>query len=390
MRKLYTGRIYTRKESPYYWIEINTEPKKIRESTKIPIKGGRKTEATALLNERLYKLNNGQKITDDILLCDYLKSFLEVHKLKLKENTYNSYHQAIYNHIIPYFEPQKLYLRELNGDDITRFLYHLKTKGRFDGQGLSDKSVKNYRGVLAKALEKAVAEELIHRNPIKTSELPLSIMSQTESERETYEQEEVKQLLSSAKENNPDIYLFLMLVLNTGCRKGEILGLTWDKVDFEAMTIEIAQSRTGNRSAQTHKLKETKTRSSNRIIRINEELCNLLKEEYRSQQENRKIFGKQYIDDYDLVIRRIDGGMPSPNHINDKVYRAMKKAGLEKITVHDLRHTFATLVCEAGGNIWEVSKALGHSEVRTTDKLYVNRKKLTSQDITDKITSILS
>ena len=343
-----------------------------------------------MLTERLHKLNNGQKITDDILLCDYLKNFLDVHKLKLKENTYNSYYQAIYNHIIPYFEPQKLYLRELNGDDITRFLYYLKTKGRFDGQGLSDKSVKNYRGVLAKALEKAVAEELIHRNPMKTSELPLSLMKNTEPEYNIYSKEEVKRLLSSAKEHNPDIYLFLMLALNTGCRKGEILGLTWDMVDFESKTIEIAQSRTGNTSAQTHKLKETKTKSSNRIIPINDELCNLLKKEYDVQAKNRELFGKQYIDTYDLVIRRVDGGMPAPNHMNDKVYKAMKTAGLEKITIHELRHTFATLICEANGNLWDLSRTLGHSEVRTTDRIYVSRKKVTSQDITEKITAILS
>ena len=386
--KHFVNRLYKRKNSPYWWFEVNTEPK-TRKSTKILIKGGGKANAQKVADDYTAELNYGGSAPDkNIELCDYLKQFIDICKGSVQPNTYEHYKQTVYNHIIPYFQPYKIKLRELTGDHITKFLYELKRNGRVGGGELSDTSVKKYRGVLGKALQKAVQSNLIPYNPINNSSMPVSIMDNRITEYNTYSLNELRCLLDESKkydgDYNADIFLFVLLIVTTGCRKGEILGLTWDNVNFENNTIKIVQSRTGNKSEYTHKLKSTKTISSNRIIGINEQVKQELKKEYDKQQYNKKIYGSQYVDILDLVIRNQDGSMPAPNSISGTVGKIMKRAGLPKITVHELRHTFATISAnEMGYSIDDISKTLGHSEIRTTQRIYINHSLQTNVEVTN-------
>lgn len=388
--KQITGRVDTRPDSKYYQIILNTKPKRVI-STKIPIKGGKKSDANKMLADILYKYNYEHiDITRKTDLCEYLKEWLDIVEGTIQSTTYDSYKKAINAQIIPYFKQHKIALQDLTGNDVTLFLKHMRKNGNHKGGGLSIKSVKIYRGVLSKALADAVRQDMIPRNPVQNSMMPASTIDDS-VQHETYTLSELQTLLSSAKEKDNHIYLFLVLVALTGCRKGEVLGITWDKVDLENKTILIVQNRTGDTKELMYSIKKVKTKTSNRIIHISDELALLLKEEYEKQQHYKKLFGKEYKNKIDAVIRNIDGGLPSPNHINDKVYKAMKNAGVKKITIHELRHTYATICYEELDlDIKDISRTLGHSELRTTQNIYIHQSMNTSKMLSDKFSSALA
>ncbi len=384
-----TGRVDTRPDSKYYQIILNTKPRRVI-STKIPVKGGKKTEAAQMLRDILYQYNYQHRdITRQTDLCEYLKKWLEVIEGTIQPTTYASYKKAVYAQIIPYFTKNKSSLQNLNGNDVTLFLKYLRRNGNCRGGGLSMKSIKIYRGVLSKALNDAMRQDMIPRNPVQNSMLPASTIEEV-TVHDTYTLAELQTLLSSAKKNDGAIYLFLVLVAMTGCRKGEILGLTWDNVDFENQTIAIVQNRTGDTKDLIYSVKRVKTKTSNRIIYVSDELTELLKKEKAVQEENQRLFGKQYQLGLDAVIRNADGSLPSPNHINEKVYKAMKRAGVKKITVHELRHTYATICYEElEMDIKDISRMLGHSELRTTQNIYIHQSMNTSRKLSEAFFSSL-
>ncbi len=384
-----TGRVDTRPDSKYYQIILNTKPRRVI-STKIPVRGGKKTQAAQMLRDILYQYNYEHRdITRQTDLCEYLKKWLEVIEGTIQPTTYASYKKAVYAQIIPYFTKNKSSLQNLNGNDVTLFLKYLRRNGNRRGGGLSMKSVKIYRGVLSKALNDAMRQDMIPRNPVQNSMLPTSTIEEV-TVHDTYALAELQTLLTSAKKNDSSIYLFLLLVAMTGCRKGEILGLTWDKVDFANQTIAIVQNRTGDTKDLIYSVKRVKTKTSNRIIYVSDELTELLKKEKAVQEENQRLFGNQYQTGLDAVIRNADGSLPSPNHINEKVYKAMERAGVKKITVHELRHTYATICYEElEMDIKDISRMLGHSELRTTQNIYIHQSMNTSRKLSEAFFSSL-
>ena len=113
-------------------------------------------------------------------------------------------------------------MKELTPRIFTEYFKHLKTEGRADGGELGAKSVKNIRGVLSAALEDARINKLIDSNPVTDSRLP-TFEKDIKKKVPTYTPQQVRQLLDYAKQVESHIYIFLVLVLFTGARKGELL-----------------------------------------------------------------------------------------------------------------------------------------------------------------------
>ena len=124
-----TGRVDTRPDSKYYQIIMNTKPRRVI-STKIPVKGGRKSDANQMLNDILYKYNyENVDITRQTDFCEYLESWLEVIEGTIQPTTYESYKKAVTGQILPYFKKHKTSLQNLTGNDITLFLKYLRKSG---------------------------------------------------------------------------------------------------------------------------------------------------------------------------------------------------------------------------------------------------------------------
>lgn len=221
-------------------------------------KRGNKRKAEQALQDILSQYKDIDIKTPDILLTDYMENWLADMKNILKPSTWETYDKTIHGKILPYFSEHNHYLRDLKPRIFTEYFKHLKTNGRTDGGCLGEKSVKNIRDVLSVALEDAHKNKLIDSNPISESRMP-AFEKDIKTDVPTYSPQEVRQLLDYAKSSESHIYVFLVLVLFTGARKGELLALTWDDIDFEK-GIDHQQKPHGNQSRGNSACHQTKNR----------------------------------------------------------------------------------------------------------------------------------
>lgn len=326
----------------------------------------------------------------NIAFVEYLTQWLNSMKGILKPSTWEDYDKRINGKIIPYFKEYDLKLFELKPNHFTQYFLYLKTNGRSDGiGGLKRKTVADIRCVLSSALENAVQNNLIKTSPIKQSKMP-TFENETTTEPTTYTPEKVRRLLKTAKENNSHIYPFLVLVLSTELRKGELMALQWSDIDFENKIITINKNRTGTRTEVTKQINTPKTAQSNRKIPLADEVIEVLLEEKERQNQYKAILGKEYMEG-DFVIRNIEG-KPYSNlsAINRVVNRLIEKAGLEHCTIHGFRHTVASILNHSGTSLRDISVLLGHKSVSTTERIYINRIRTAKKESIETISRALS
>lgn len=181
---------------------------------------------------------------------------------------------------------------------------------------------------------------------------PFAIVIKTKYESENKEntnpltREEERKLLDYAKSYNSKFYCFVAFLLNTGLRRGEALALTWDDIDFDSRTISINKTLTGN------KIDKPKTESSIRKIPIANNVYDLLSTLYKLRTDD-NVF--DYTENYASVL----------------FSRITKAIGLQGHRLHNLRHTYATRLYEAGVDLKVIQKLLGHKSQSTTIDIYV-------------------
>lgn len=150
-------------------------------------------------------------------------------------------------------------------------------------------------------------------------------------------------------------YALYVVALNTGMRRGELLGLKWDKVDFANEQIEISRTR------DRYGIKETTKTGKVVYVQMNEIVLRTLKS---LKEEKRSL---------DNVFTERNGKELYLEHVSDRLFKeAIKRADVAKIKFHNLRSTFAANFCMNGGDIYTLSRILGHSTVEMTAKRYAH------------------
>ena len=319
--------------------------------------GKTRSEVAEKMNELIHDINSGSYIDKDKnpTVSDWLPTWLNTYKKNnVKPRTYEQYEGIIRLYLIPNLGEVRLV--DLNETMVQRLYNKLYERG------LSARTVKLTNVVLKSALKKAVKLGLVLRNICENIDLP----KETKKERRVLTPEEQKILLKTLKETDGgDIYIFALF---TGMRRGEVLALTWEDVDFKHKVITINKnlSRIKTYVVDGNKTKlvvgDPKTTTSNRVIPIVECLIPLLKK----QKE------KTYSDESDLVFPSDTGGYIDPGNYNRKFYKIIKKTGLPKTNPHALRHCFASNALESGVDIKTTSEILGHSSIDITADLYTH------------------
>ena len=202
--------------------------------------------------------------------------------------------------------------------------------------------------VFGQILNDAVKLNYLVRNPLigmkKVSVQPRSISFWTP--------EQVQDFLKANKED--PCYLAYALALNTGMRRGELLGLCWDKVNLAERRIEISRIRTAGEG-----LKDTTKTRRIRHLSLNNAAFKVLSELSQNKRHQTFVFAKR------------DGILPSVTYLSEYSFKkALKRAEVPKIRFHDLRTTYASNFVMAGGDIFALSKLLGHSKVEMTASRY--------------------
>lgn len=360
----------------YYYAKFRVNGKQKMLATKVPVKGNNKRKVERVLKELIAKYEGLNLENENVLFTTFLDKWLQSVKPILKPATWESYDKTVSGKIKPYFEQKNYKFKDMKPETFTEYFVFLAQQGKSNGKGgLSYKTVKNIRGVLSSAYEYAIENSYIKDNPVLKSRMP-SFAHSIKSDVPEYSAEQVRKLLLFAKENDSHIYIFLLLALYTGLRKGELLALTWDDVDYDKKLLRVNKSRTGSRKAITTQITTPKTESSNRKIPLNDTVLEALKAEKKRQDEHAEILGKGYDKSSSFIIRTVLG-KPYVNlsAINRVVNRLTEKAGLPHCTIHGFRHSVASILDDNGVPIQDISVLLGHESVQTTERIYINRRK---------------
>ena len=360
----------------YYYAKFRVNGKQKLLATKVPVKGNNKRKAERVMKELMEQYAGLNLENENVLFTAYLDKWLQNIKPVIKPSTWESYDKTVSGKIKPYFEPKQYRFRDMKPEIFTDYFVYLATEGKSNGKGgLSYKTVKNIRGVLSSAYEYAVENHYVKDNLVQISRLP-SFAHNIKSEVPEYNAEQVRTLLRYAKDNDSHIYIFLLLALYTGLRKGELLALTWDDVDYRKKLLRVNKNRTGSRKEVTSQVLTPKTNSSNRKIPLNDDVLAALKDEQKKQNEYGYLLGNGYDKTNNFIIRNILG-QPYSNlsAINRVVNRLTDKAGLPHCTIHGFRHSVASILDDNGVALQDISVLLGHESVQTTERIYINRKR---------------
>jgi len=243
--------------------------------------------------------------------------------------------------------------------------------------GLARRTVEQTHAVLHRALAQAVMLDLCTRNATEAAEVPRP----ERKEMKTLTGEELIQLFESSRDDR--WYALWVLLGSTGLRRGEAMGLKWSDVDLEERRLVVRRSlqRIPGEGLQ---LVPPKTEAGRRTVALTEEACEALREHRRRQRVRRVSPGPQWRGE-DLVFCSAFGARLDPSRINPELNKALAKAGLERVRVHDLRHTFATLMLKQREHPRVVQEMLGHSSIMLTLDTHSHVSESMQRDAADRL-----
>lgn len=205
----------------YYYAKFRVNGKQKMIATKIPVKGNNKRRAIEKMKEIIESYRDINLECDDVLFTDFLDKWLKGIKEIIKPSTWESYDKTVSGKLKPYFESKMYKFKDMKPEVFTKYFVFLSQHGKSNGKGgLSYKTVKNIRGVLSSAYEYALENRYVNENPVLRSRMP-SFPHSIKKDVPEYNAQQVRKLLLYAKEHESHIYIFLLLALYTGLRKGD-------------------------------------------------------------------------------------------------------------------------------------------------------------------------
>ncbi len=228
---------------------------------------------------------------------------------------------------------------------------------------LGKSALRTLRNVLSALFKLAQKQNIIAFNPLKQIEVSFQ---RAENKVTALDRDVMLAFMEYIKDT--DYYLPFFIATQTGLRRGEVLGLTWDNIDFENNRLTVDKALVKLKKSDL-KLTETKTSSSNRTILMTKTLADKLKEAKSLKEEKRKHYGSYYYEGADFVCTREDGNPIRPDSLSNQILRLSESFGTT-VTFHSTRHTHATNLLESDINIKVVQNRLGHSNIATTLDIY--------------------
>ena len=369
-----------------YYMVLNTKENGKRKlkwiSTGLPVKGN-KRRAEQMLRETLQAYECGQrKATPDILFADYIRSWLGGVRRRVDEVTYQGYEVLALRQVAPWFEERGVKLADVTLELLQQYIDEKATSGRKDGRGgLSPRSLHLHKNVLYQTLTEAVKSGLLPSNPCQYVVLPKGVRFESHY----YTAQQLKQLFEAIRDE--PLCPLLKITAIYGLRRSEVLGLKWDSIDFEAGTVTIRH--TVSKVTKAVEKDKTKNASSYRSFPLTEEARSIFQTAKAAEKENRRLFGRQYQEN-DYVFKWDDGRPYLPDYITSKFSALLKQHGLPHIRLHELRHSCASLLINAGFGLKDVQEWMGHADIKMTANIYGHLDVARKQTMADKLAGNLS
>ena len=360
------GQGHIRERGPNRWelkFDLGRDPVSGKRLSRYVTFKGTKREAQAELNRLLNRRNEGTYVDPTkMTVAEYLEHWLAVDIDRRVATKTARRHRGIVHHQI---SPRigRIPMRKLTPVHIEAFEAELQqsgyVKGRKRGHGLAAQTVLHVHRTLSQALAHAVKTGVLFKNPAEQVKPPrprrreIAILTKPE----------VAAVLRAAEETW--IYLPVLVGITTGMRRGEILGLRWSDINFNAATLTVNQSL--ERMKGKSVFKSPKTNTSRRTITLPAMTLEALKA-HRSKQATECLqlgLGKA-----ELVFSHGDKTTLDPDSLTKAFDRLIATTGVRRITFHGLRHTHISHQLMDGVHVKIVSERAGHTSISTTLSVY--------------------
>lgn len=305
------------------------------------------TSATSMADRTDYR---------DSTLGDFLTIWLPTIAPGVRPSTFSSYSGIVIDHLIPHLGENRLV--DLTPMKIAAFLSELAISGNRRGKvrgPLSARTVRYCHTLLRRALSDAVAWGVAERNPAALVKAPRNRVPSPK----TWSAEELGLFLASVK--NERLYAAWMLLATTGMRRGEVLGLGWPEVDLTNQRLQVTKALVCVR--YTPQVSDPKTARGRRAVELDPSTNAVLGAHRTAMEgEGQNLAGWVFCDK--------DGSPVHPVTLGRMFNHRVKREGLPRIRLHDLRHTYASIALSAGIHPKIVSERLGHANVTITLDTY--------------------
>lgn len=323
------------------------------------VSGRTKTEAKNKLRDLQRDLDDGHTpASRGYTVKDAVVDWLTYGLSNRSQETRDKYTFLANGHVIPALGARKLV--ELSADDVDRWLAAKASE-------LSTSSLRNIRSILKRSIDRAQARDRVRRNVVLLSELP-SGKEGRPSKALTLVQAEA--LLNAAVDS--PLHAYVVLSLLVGARTEELRALTWSHVDLFGnpdATPPVPPTVMVWRSARAGG--DTKTRKSRRTLALPRRCVDALTEHRRRQAATRLATGSRW-QDLDLVFASALGTQLDAHNVRRAFRRVANSAGLDpsEWTPRELRHSFVSLLSDAGVPLENISRLVGHSGSAVTELVY--------------------
>ncbi|MBE6728084.1 MAG: helix-turn-helix domain-containing protein [Ruminococcaceae bacterium] len=250
-------------------------------------------------------------------------------------------------------------------------------------KALSGKTILHHHRLVSSILEKAVKWQVIFSNPCSRVEPPKA----ERKEAEYLDEIQAQELLNCLQAEPLQYRAMITVLLYSGMRRGELCGLEWSDIDFNNNLIDISRSSLYLNGRGVFD-DETKTQSSKRVIKVPDEVIEVLRQHQKEQITTRLKLGDKWINS-NKIFTQWNGKAIHPCTVSAWFSDFIKKNNLPPIHLHSLRHTNATLLIASGVDLRTVSKRLGHSNMTTTSNVYAHAIKSADERAAELLGNIL-
>lgn len=357
------------KKGYYYvvlsYLDVNGKRHRPWISTGLPEKGNkRKAEAELARIRSTYEPpKEVEDLSSDMPFADYLLQWLDIVKVRIKIATYASYESMVKSAIEPYFRKKGYTLRGLEARHIQQF-YTEKLKT------VKPNSVIHYHAVIHQALKYAMKTDLVPQNVAMKVDRP----KKNDFQPVFLDAAELQKLFEIIK--GTKLELPVLVAAFYGLRRGEVVGLKWDAIDFKRGAITNKRTVTSvqlDGKTQIIEQNSAKTKSSLRTLPLVGSFREYFLQVKEAQELNKKVCGNCYNYEYDgFVFVDEMGERMQPGYLTSYFPKFIQRHGMRKMRFHDLRHSCASLLLANGVPLKQIQEWLGHSDFSTTANIYAH------------------
>lgn len=348
------------------WSYVIREPDPATGTTRPRWVGGfpSRTAAKKARDAARHATHRGTYVTpQDLTVGQWLDTWIETHAVSLKPSTANSYRGNIERYLKPHLGHERL--QALSPSRLSLTFRQLYETGGKDGAPLSPRTVEFARAILRKALDDAVLDRLLEVNPVVGTKRPRAIKPQ----HKVWTPEQLRAFIAHVTTTGDRFAPLWVLAAGTGMRRGELLALRWGDIDLDAGVVSVERSVTQiGRELHYSRPKNHERRT----VAVDTHVAAALRAWRTQQSAEQRQWGDAYANPDGLVFTWENGSPVPGDYATRHFVRAQAGADLPRITLHELRHTHASILLGQGVPVHVVSARLGHKDASVTLNVYAH------------------